>query len=279
MLRCICNLSASEVAVVATCPGGLAPHLAAEQDRRRFISGILPLSLGCAGLLLASRSYPPSRAEVRQDEIAVARAWVEYASSPNTAETLLQAASPRCKRFIAWVLARGIEVVVFDMDLTMGGGHCGEGLPRDKLEDYIDMASPDFVEAAVVLCHIPGVHLAVATMSDPAEYDLPGQSRDTHILGPDLAEALIKHWCPEALPKFGIMVGFDGSLHEDIPAELGKSLHMRRIAKHYGVPFERMVLIDDNLDCLKTCDGWHGVHVRDRRFGFRFEDCFDDTRF
>lgn len=184
--------------------------------------------------------------------------------------------SPRCKRFVAWVLASGIDVVVFDMDLTMGSGHCGEGLKLEELQSYVSGASPDFIEAVGALSGIPGIRLAVATNSDPAEYDLPGQSRQTHILGPDLAAALLRHWCPEALHKFEIMVGFDHNLHRDVPVLLGKSWHMRRIAEHYKVDFSRMVLIDDTASRLENSDGWRGVLVRDQQTGFRFEDCFED---
>merc|ERR1711924_198099 len=149
----------------------------------------------------------------------------------------------------------------------MGSGHCGEGQPLEKMKEYIEGASPDFVEAIKVLSKIPGVRLAVATNSDPVEYDLPGQSRQTHILGPDLARALINHWSPDTLPCFEIMVGFDPKLHKDVPPALGKSVHMRRIAEHYHVPFECMLLIDDTPHNLENNDGWQGVLVRDPNIG------------
>jgi len=188
----------------------------------------------------------------------------------------LKDASPRCRRFVAWLLASKIDVVVFDMDLTMGSGHCGLGLKREELGSYIAGASPDFVEAIRVVSRIPGVRLAVATNSDPAEYDLPGQSRESHILGPDLAYELIRHWCPDALPRFEIMVGFDHDMHKGEPVLPGKSWHMRRIADHYTTPFQNMVLIDDTASRLENTDGWQGVLVRDQRTGFHFEDCFVD---
>eukprot|EP00927_Polykrikos_kofoidii_P005704 TRINITY_DN12260_c0_g4_i1.p1 TRINITY_DN12260_c0_g4~~TRINITY_DN12260_c0_g4_i1.p1 ORF type:complete len:230 (-),score=39.15 TRINITY_DN12260_c0_g4_i1:210-845(-) len=186
----------------------------------------------------------------------------------------LEGASPRCKAFLQWVMERGIEVVVFDMDHTMSACHCGSGLPRGELDSYTGAASSDFVEAARALCRIPGMKLAVATGSDPVEYDVPGFSRETHILGPDLATALIQRWCPEVLPSFEVMVGFDPRLHEEVPLYPGKTVHMRRIAEHYGgMSASRMVLIDDIQSCLMNDDGWHGVLVRDRSVGFRFEDC------
>ena len=62
--------------------------------------------------------------------------------------------------------------------------HCGEGIRKTEQEKYIRAASADFVALASALSLEPQFRLAVATGSDPAEYDLPGQSRETHILGP-----------------------------------------------------------------------------------------------
>lgn len=230
--------------------------------RRSFIAKLV----GAAGLFSSLRAKL-SKCDVKQSSDTVDSSVVRAS---------LEGYSPRCKRFVAWVLSSGIDVVVFDMDLTMGSGHCGDGLKLEELASYISGASPDFVEAVRALSGIPSIRLAVATNSDPAEYDLQGQSCQTHILGPDLATALLRHWCPEAVQKFEIMVGFDHDLHKDVPVLLGKSWHMRRIAEHYKVDFSRMVLIDDTASRLENSDGWRGVLVRDQKIGFQFEDCFED---
>mmetsp|Transcript_29088 Transcript_29088/g.73707 ORF Transcript_29088/g.73707 Transcript_29088/m.73707 type:complete len:239 (-) Transcript_29088:46-762(-) len=182
--------------------------------------------------------------------------------------------SARCQAFIEWLDARNLDVVVFDMDRTMSRGHCGQGLPRDQIQGYLDGRSHDFVEAAKALSELGRHRLAVATGSDPLEYDLPGQGRDTHILGPDLAAALLDRWCPEARAKFEVMVGYDFELHGGNAHDKGKRYHMRRIAEHYGVEFRQMVLFDDSQGCLENEDGWLGVKVSDS-VGFRFEDCFE----
>lgn len=225
---------------------------------------------GVTGLLLAKmqavqlespRSRSPDRQPLSQHSLETA--------------AVLSTASNACRRFVGWVFANNFEVVVFDMDLTMGSGHCGDGLLRgDAVEKYIAAASPDFVEAIKVLHRLPGIRLAVATNSDPKEYELPGQSRDTHLLGPDLARELIGRWCPEALPHFEVMVGFDPTLHPGVPPLPGKSVHMRQISDHYKVSFDNMVLIDDVPRCLENNDGWHGILVNSQRRGFRFDDCF-----
>ena len=193
--------------------------------------------------------------------------------------------------FVDWIERHSFEVIVFDMDCTMSTSHCGSGLPREKLSEYISNASNDFVKALRALCLISttkSIKCAVATGSDPLEYDLPGQSKETHILGPDLAAAVVKHHCQDALPLFEVMVGYDDRLHNDNNSNTasteqttgsgnqaenrsGKRHHMRLIQKHYGVPFQRMVLFDDYEGSLANEDGWVGVKVDGNR-GFRFAD-------
>lgn len=150
-----------------------------------------------------------------------------------------------------------------------------QGLRREDLEGYLQGRSQDFVEAASAIARLTQIKLAVATGSDPLEYDLPGQDRNTHILGPDLAGALIDRWCPSARSSFEIMVGYDFELHGGDARNKGKRHHMRLIAEHYGVRFDQMVLFDDSQGCLENEDGWVGIRVRDTT-GFRFEDAFED---
>lgn len=185
--------------------------------------------------------------------------------------------------FVDWIIRNGIEVIVWDMDCTMSAGHCGAGLLRDNLSKYIDDTSKDFVHAMNLIyehnlsCKLSQkiVRCAVATGSDPLEYDLPGQSRSTHILGPDLATEIIRHHCPHTMSLFEIMIGYDCRLHENDTVNIsenrcGKRHHMRLIQQHYGVPFHKMLLIDDSTSSLENEDGWIGVKV-DGRDGFKFE--------
>ena len=76
------------------------------------------------------------------------------------------------------------------------------------------------------------------------EYSLPNQSKHSHILGPDLAKALINQTCPKyVLHKFQIMVGYDYRLHGKIANEKGKRHHMRKISKFYNnIPFNEMII-------------------------------------
>jgi hypothetical protein len=184
----------------------------------------------------------------------------------------------KCSLFLNWVKSNGFKVVVFDMDCTMSRSHCGPGLLRDKLDEYIGNASPDFIHALQILSKQSEIRCAVATGSDPAEYNLPGQSPDTHILGPDLATAVISAHCPDALHLFEIMVGYDYRLHDVESDETcayenreGKRHHMRLIKDHYGVDHREMVLFDDATSSLINEDGWVGVKVN-KKHGFRFSD-------
>jgi hypothetical protein len=193
--------------------------------------------------------------------------------------------------FLEWVDSKNFDVIVWDMDCTMSAGHCGPGLPLEKLSEYIAHTSEDFITAVNGLAGIDPdgdelprkrrVRCAVETGSDPYEYDLQGQSRETHILGPDLATAVIKSRCPQALDLFDIMIGYDCRLHVDeedgSENNEGKRHHMRVIQKFFNVPFERMVLIDDSRSSLVNEDGWIGVKV-DGKAGFKFEHCLGPWR-
>ena len=178
------------------------------------------------------------------------------------------------QQFITFLKQNNIKCIVFDMDHTMSACHCGAGLPKNELGKYIHAVSADFIALASALALEPNFHLAVATGSDPFEYSLPNQSKHSHILGPDLAKALINQTCPKyVLHKFQIMVGYDYRLHGKIANEKGKRHHMRKISKFYNnIPFNEMIIIDDSISSLKNEDGWHGMLVHDRTIGLtRFD--------
>merc|ERR1712187_695672 len=99
-----------------------------------------------------------------------------------------------------------------------------------------------------------------------------GRSTMPHLGGPDLAKALLARRCPEALPHFKIVVGFDPALHGNRPEEAGKTHHVHQIAKFYGVPYREIAVFDISEAVLTNGEGWLGVLVRDPKEGFRFED-------
>ena len=54
-------------------------------------------------------------------------------------------------RFLEWIENNGFEVVVFDMDRTMSASHCGSGLLKEEMSEFISNASGDFIKATNVL--------------------------------------------------------------------------------------------------------------------------------
>lgn len=197
---------------------------------------------------------------------------------------------PKSEQFSRWLTERGIAVVVFGLDRTMSAadGGDGEGVQRHELEDYFDHVSEDFVVAARLLAK-KGVHLAVATCGERDRDEglrrsswlawRRGGVAKAHqpppLLGVELARAVVAHRCPEARHAFGIMVEYSPALRHAAPEESGKRHHMRQIAEHYEVPFEKILLIDAAPESLRNEDGWKGVLVKDTRVGFQFSDCLE----
>ena len=64
--------------------------------------------------------------------------------------------------FLEWIESHGFEVIVFDMDRTMSTAHCGSGLKRTDMSDFISRASGDFV-TAVNMLKTQNFRCAVAT--------------------------------------------------------------------------------------------------------------------
>ena len=181
--------------------------------------------------------------------------------------------------FIQWINNNNFEVIVWDMDRTMSSKHCGDGLPKQLLQEYIDAASIDFVTILKEIVKTKlNIKFAVATGSDPLEYNLHADG--THILGPDLAKELINFHCPVAIELFGIMVGYDCRLHENknLPHFQGKRHHMRLIQQHFNVDFDKILLIDDSLSLLVNEDGWKGIQVNGD-LGFQFSHCSNKYNF
>jgi len=93
--------------------------------------------------------------------------------------------------------------------------------------------------------------------------------------GPDLATAVITAHCPETLPAFGIMIGYDASIHEGKDAAPGKGHHLGRIRAHFGdVSPAAVALIDDSVGVLAhaAATGHFTVPVRNPDMGFRLDD-------
>ena len=191
----------------------------------------------------------------------------------------LPSSMEKCHAALQWLKEKKISTVVWDMDHTMSGQHCGDGLEISNLNAYLNAVSEDFVLLSNALA-FHNIKQAVATGSDPAEYEIKSRNRCTHVLGPDLATQLIKTKCNErVLKSFEIMVGFYCRIHlnnfldgDVVVNRKGKRHHMRRIRTFYDETFENMLLIDDSKSSLINEDGWHGMRVQDPNVGFQFSD-------
>src|SRR3569832_1535605 len=78
-------------------------------------------------------------------------------------------ASDRIDQAIALLRQHSIKVVTFDMDQTAVAMHSRGRLSRTKLDHYLDLATPDFVQLIPRL-HREGFGLCIATHSDEAEF-------------------------------------------------------------------------------------------------------------
>lgn len=174
-------------------------------------------------------------------------------------------------QLVSWLRERNIMVVVFDVDHVMSAENSGDGLVLHEVEDYLRSASQDFVHISQVLAS-SGFRLAVATRADPELYNRAGRSKDTHLIGVDIARTLIARRCPNVLKKIDATIGYDPKLHGNQKHEAGKRYHMRHLQNYFNVPFKTMLLITASKNDLVNEDGWIGILVQDKKQGLQFDD-------
>jgi predicted alpha/beta hydrolase family esterase len=159
----------------------------------------------------------------------------------------------------------------------MSAGHCGTGLARERLHDYVSAASADFVALAAHLHERReqlGIAQAVATNSDVLDLATDNNSAETHVCGAELARALLAKHLPDAAARdaFAPIVAYDWRLHGSKADEAGKRYHMRLIAAAHGVQPGETLLVDDSLGNLVNEEGWRGCLVRDPSKAFQLSD-------
>lgn len=177
--------------------------------------------------------------------------------------------------------ARGVKVVIFDMDLTIVNQHSRGQLPRgEPLDLFLSKVSPDFVKLAPQL-YANGFLLAIATHSDEAEARGKIQPA-THILGEELAKTVLAAHLPVEVADSFYIVAYNPYVHVSYLKMLfggawAKRHHMSLIQEHYQVKPNEMLMIDDTIpivkDCIKHC-GVQGVTVNPL-VGFRMTDIVD----
>lgn len=175
--------------------------------------------------------------------------------------------------------ASSIRVVVFDMDQTAVTTHSRGRQRRSKLSSFLEKVSPDF-RRFVPQLYKHGYLLSIATHSDECEFETGMQrltiDRRTHILGKELAKAVLDHCFGEPIASSFFIVAYNPRARGQAkdPHNCIKRYHMREIQHHYSVKKSEILLFDDTVevvdDCARTCNV-RAVQV-DPKKGFRLDD-------
>eukprot|EP00931_Biecheleriopsis_adriatica_P104126 TRINITY_DN78860_c0_g1_i1.p1 TRINITY_DN78860_c0_g1~~TRINITY_DN78860_c0_g1_i1.p1 ORF type:complete len:350 (+),score=80.81 TRINITY_DN78860_c0_g1_i1:61-1050(+) len=213
------------------------------------------------------------------------------------------------ENLIAWLQAKDVAVVVFELDHVMCCKPRGDkGVSTFELEDYLEGISQDFVEAANALAR-RGFHLAVVVQDRPGSRGSgpddatserrsswwgSGKTKQALQLerwdGAELARKLVASRCPEALSSFKVYLPESTAVSGQEPkqgtkpkAKAAASLgargtteeYMRQIARHHYVPVRRVLLftaLRENLRDSDLEDDWISILVPNAREGFHFPD-------
>ena len=170
-----------------------------------------------------------------------------------------------------------IRVVAFDMDQTAVALHSRGRLKREKLPQFLEKATSDFISLVPDL-HKHGFGLSIATHSDEKEFATGRQALlidpKTHIMGEELAKALLDHcFTPDIVSSFFI-VAHNPRAHGQgkDPQNCIKRYHMREIQNHFSVEGKEILFFDDTPavvdDCANRCGGVRAVLV-DPKKGFQ----------
>ncbi|CAJ1351937.1 unnamed protein product [Effrenium voratum] len=177
------------------------------------------------------------------------------------------------ERFTAWLRARQVAVVAFELDHVMCCRPRGDrGISLFELEEYCAGISPDFAEAAAALAR-RGFFLALVVRgcTPPAaparSWWRKEEKQPEFVDGPELARKLVARMCPEALGSIKVITSTaapESSVEDCI----------QEITSVHRVPARRVVLFTASKDTEQ--DGqdntWTGIHVPNPKEGFRYED-------
>lgn len=179
-------------------------------------------------------------------------------------------------RAIQVLCSRGIRVVAFDMDQTAVAVHNRGRLERGQaLQEYLQQATPDFLRLIPALHNHGEIGLSIATHSDQAEYNGDIQP-DTHILGDELAHAIVKHHFDEAVANAFFIVAYNPRARGTTQDRQRciKRHHMFEIQRHFGVQPSEIMFFDDTKQVVEDFNEFCGVltvHV-DPNKGFQLSD-------
>jgi hypothetical protein len=143
-----------------------------------------------------------------------------------------------------------IRLVVFDMDQTAVAAHSRGRLERAEpaFSTFLNCATADFV-GLIPRLFAAGINMAIATHSDAAEYGVVDQhvQPQTHILGEELARALVDHLFPTEMSRFLFIVAYN-------PRHQGAEglLEDNRIKRHHMRVLKHHFQVQDPADMLST---------------------------
>jgi hypothetical protein len=147
-----------------------------------------------------------------------------------------------------------VQVVAFDMDQTAVAVHSRGQLRRDQLHNYLDKAVTPFLRVVPAL-HAAGYCLAMATHSDEAEFDATkGITPETHILGHELAMALLQRYFSSDVVAAFFIVAYNPRVRGDTDENRVKRYHMRQLQAHFGIDdASRILFFDDTPGVVEDC--------------------------
>jgi hypothetical protein len=193
-------------------------------------------------------------------------------------ETKIEQDLDRCMKLLQ---EHSIRLVVFDMDQTAVAAHSRGRLERAEpvFSTFLNRATADF-KSLIPRLFAANISMAIATHSDAAEYGVVDQQvvPETHILGEELARALVDHHFPSDMSSAFFIVAYNPR-HRGADGELEdnhiKRHHMRMLKHHFQVENAADILFFDDVqhvvkDCRVAC-GVRAVLV-DPEVGFQLSD-------
>jgi hypothetical protein len=171
-----------------------------------------------------------------------------------------------------------IKLIAFDMDQTAVAMHSRGKLRREELDDYVAKTTPAFKELVPAL-HAHGFYLAIATHSDEAEFREEIQP-ETHILGKELATALVNQLFSEEIASSFFVVAYNPRWHAEGQEEVNKikRYHMKELQRHFEVKANDILFLDDTPsvveDCIQTC-GVRTIQIDPER-AFQLSDLLEN---
>jgi hypothetical protein len=159
------------------------------------------------------------------------------------------------------------------MDQTAVAVHSHGRLRREELKEYLSQTTKDFLSLVPALYHA-GFQLSIATHSDEAEYSDKIRV-ESHILGDELARALLQQFEPQIASAFFI-VAYNPRVRSSREEDRIKRYHIRAIQQKFGVQASNILFFDDAMDVVADCRelGVRTVRV-DPKMAFRLSDLLE----